>query len=52
MVLSGTAEIRLRRLFHDEVIRFPVSGDEPAIVDMPTMWAHSITNTGDSEFAM
>ncbi len=26
---------------------FPVSGDEPAIVDMPTFWVHSITNTGD-----
>lgn len=48
-VLSGTAEIALRRLFDDEVVRFQVSGDRPAIVDMPTMWAHSITNTGDTE---
>lgn len=49
LVISGTAEIALRRLFDDEIIRFHVSSDEPAIVDMPTMWAHSIRNTGDSE---
>jgi hypothetical protein len=33
-------------VLHDDVIRFRVSGDQPAIVDMPTMWAHSITNVG------
>jgi UDP-2-acetamido-2,6-beta-L-arabino-hexul-4-ose reductase len=49
LVLSGTAEIRLRRLFHHDVIRFRVCGDRPAFVDMPTMWAHSIENTGDTE---
>lgn len=49
IVLSGTGEIRLRRLFADEVIRFQVSGERPAIVDMPTLWVHSITNTGDNE---
>ncbi|MGV1004081.1 MAG: NAD-dependent epimerase/dehydratase family protein [Candidatus Nanopelagicales bacterium] len=49
LVLRGQAEIRLRRLFTDEVVTFPVSGDRPAIIDMPTMWAHSITNTGADE---
>jgi UDP-2-acetamido-2,6-beta-L-arabino-hexul-4-ose reductase len=49
LVLRGTAEIELRRLFGDQVIRFKVAGDRPAIVDMPTMWAHSITNTGSDE---
>lgn len=48
-VLKGTAEIRLRRLYSNEIVRFPVFGDRPAIVDMPTMWAHSITNIGDTE---
>ena len=47
LVLSGAGEIRLRKLFSDEVVTFAVTGDEPAIVDMPTLWAHSITNTGD-----
>lgn len=46
LVLSGTGEIRLRRLFSDEVVTFPVSGERPAIVDMPTYWVHSITNIG------
>ncbi len=49
LVVRGQARIALRRLFHDEVICFDVRGDEPAIVDMPTMWAHNITNTGDDE---
>lgn len=47
LVLSGSGTIRLRKLFSDEVVEFPVSGEKPAIVDMPTFWAHSITNTGD-----
>lgn len=46
LVISGTGEIRLRRLFTDEVVAFSVSGKRPAIIDMPTMWAHSVTNTG------
>jgi UDP-2-acetamido-2,6-beta-L-arabino-hexul-4-ose reductase len=49
LVLKGQASIRLRKLFTDEVVEFTVSGDEPAIVDMPTLWTHEITNTGDSD---
>ncbi len=48
-VLRGTAEISLRRVGYREVVRFPVSGGEPVVVDMPTMWAHKITNTGPDE---
>lgn len=48
-VLSGQARISLRRVFHDEVVSFDVSGDAPTVVDMPTMWVHNITNTGDTE---
>jgi len=47
LVLSGSGEIRLRKLFTDEVVTFGVTGADPAIVDMPTFWVHSITNTGD-----
>lgn len=46
-VLQGQARISLRRLYSDEVISFEVSGDTPGAVDMPTMWAHNITNIGD-----
>lgn len=45
-VLAGSATISLRRLFSDQVMRFEVSGDQPVAVDMPTMWAHKIVNTG------
>jgi UDP-2-acetamido-2,6-beta-L-arabino-hexul-4-ose reductase len=49
VVIAGEAQIRLRRLFSDDVVSFAVSGDAPQIVDMPTMWAHSITNTGSGD---
>ena len=48
-VLKGEAEISLRRLRHDEVVTFRLSGSRPAFVDMPTLWAHNIRNVGDTE---
>ena len=47
-VLDGSGVMTLRRLFHDEVVTITASGDSPVSVDMPTMWAHAITNDGDS----
>lgn len=49
VVVSGRARISLRRVLTDEVVHLDVTGDEPVAVDMPTLWAHSITNTGESE---
>lgn len=49
MVIAGEAEIALRRLYDDRVVRFQVSGDRPGFVDMPTMWTHSIENVGDTD---
>ena len=49
VVLSGRGRISLRKMFSTETISFDVSGAEPCILDMPTMWAHNITNTGDAE---
>lgn len=49
LVMSGEAEIRLRKLFADEVKVFPVSGKAPCYIDMPTFHTHSITNVGASE---
>jgi len=46
VVLSGEAEISLRRVLTDEVHTFRVSGEDPVAIDMPTMWAHNITNVG------
>ncbi|MET8308626.1 capsular biosynthesis protein [Micromonospora sp. NPDC005173] len=49
VVLRGSAEISLRRVGGDEVLRFSVSGAESVAVDMPTMWAHNLVNTGPEE---
>lgn len=48
-VLSGRARISLRKVFTREVLQFDVEGDRPVAIDMPTMWAHSITNTGSDD---
>ncbi|WP_324650021.1 NAD-dependent epimerase/dehydratase family protein [Georgenia sp. H159] len=49
VVVSGKARISLRRVLTDKVLHVDVTGEEPVAVDMPTLWAHSITNTGDGE---
>lgn len=49
LVVQGEAEIRLRKLFSEEVQVFRVSGREPCYVDMPTFHTHAITNTGSGE---
>lgn len=46
-VLSGKATINIRKMFSDEKFSFQVSGENPIAIDMPTMWTHNITNTGD-----
>lgn len=45
-VLSGTGIIALRKLFTDRVVEFTVEGDAPVAIDMPTGWAHKISNIG------
>lgn len=47
LVLEGEATIRIRRVLDDTVWEYPVSGANPAYVDMPTLHTHSIENTGD-----
>jgi UDP-2-acetamido-2,6-beta-L-arabino-hexul-4-ose reductase len=49
VVLSGQARIALRRVLTNEVVSFDVRGDAPAVIDMPTMWVHNITNTGATD---
>jgi UDP-2-acetamido-2,6-beta-L-arabino-hexul-4-ose reductase len=45
-VIQGQARISLRKMFHDEVLDFDVTGDQPMAIDMPVGWVHNITNTG------
>jgi UDP-2-acetamido-2,6-beta-L-arabino-hexul-4-ose reductase len=47
LVLEGEAIIRIRRVLGGPVWEYPVSGDAPAAIDMPTLHTHSIENTGD-----
>lgn len=49
IVLSGEAEVAVRRVCGGEVHRFRLSGDEPAFLDMPTMHVHNLRNVGTGE---
>ena len=48
-VLQGKAEIKLRKLFSDDVKTYQINGDAPSYVDIPTLHTHCITNVGDEE---
>jgi len=48
LVIQGRAKIQMRRVLKDESFTYEVSGDEPAVIDIPTLHTHSITNTGDT----
>lgn len=48
-VLKGEAVIRLRGIWDEKVISYPVSGEKIEIVDIPPGYTHSIENTGKEE---
>ncbi len=47
LVVQGKGEIRFRNIFSDEVIVYPVDGDSPQVLDIPTGYTHNITNTSE-----
>jgi UDP-2-acetamido-2,6-beta-L-arabino-hexul-4-ose reductase len=49
LVVSGEAEIRVRRVFDAKVQVLEVSGTQPSYVDIPTLHTHNITNVGSGE---
>jgi UDP-2-acetamido-2,6-beta-L-arabino-hexul-4-ose reductase len=49
VVLRGTALVKLRRLFSNDVISLCLEGDKPAFLDIPTLYSHSIENVGKEE---
>ncbi len=49
LVVEGEAMIRFRHLHSDEVIEYPVCGDEFRVVDIPPGYTHSIQNIGVRE---
>jgi UDP-2-acetamido-2,6-beta-L-arabino-hexul-4-ose reductase len=48
-VLAGQAEVKVRKLFTDDVITYLLDGDDPSYVDIPTMHTHCISNVGPGE---
>ncbi len=48
-VIRGDAEIKLRNILNERIIKYRVSGDIPEIVDIPPGYTHSIKNVGTSE---
>lgn len=47
LVLEGEAVIRFRHIEREEIIEYPVSGEEYRVVDIPPGYTHSIENVGD-----
>jgi UDP-2-acetamido-2,6-beta-L-arabino-hexul-4-ose reductase len=52
LVLEGSAVIRFRSIRGDEVLEYPVRGDEYRVVDIPPGYTHSITNVGGGEMVV
>lgn len=48
-VISGQAEIRIRKLFSNKIETFSVNGEMPQYIDIPTLHTHNITNIGNGE---
>lgn len=48
-VIKGQALICLRKVGTNEIIEYRLDGKEPAFVDIPIWYTHSITNEGNDE---
>jgi len=48
-VISGTAEIALRRIDQRDVVKLVVSSNTPSYVDIPIWYTHSLKNIGDEQ---
>jgi UDP-2-acetamido-2,6-beta-L-arabino-hexul-4-ose reductase len=49
LVVSGYGVIRFRKIGSEEVLEYTVAGDRLEVVDIPTGYTHSITNTGRTD---
>ncbi len=48
-VIKGIASIKLRKLGSSKIIEYIINGKEPAFVDIPIWYTHSIKNIGEEE---
>lgn len=46
LVIQGTGLIEFRQVGTDKILKYPVSGDKPEVVDIPVGYTHNISNTG------
>lgn len=49
LVIDGSALIKFRHIISGKELSYTVSGDKSEVVDIPAGYAHSITNTGETE---
>ena len=49
LVLEGEAVIRFRHIEKNEIIEYPVSGEDYQVLDIPPGYTHSIENVGQDE---
>ncbi len=49
MVVKGTAVIRFRHIESNDVVEYPVKGDDYRVLDIPAGYTHSIENIGDDD---
>lgn len=49
VVVSGKGVIRFRKIDSDEVIEYFVSGEKMEVIEIPTGYAHNITNIGECD---
>ena len=49
LVIDGDAVIRFRKIGSDEIIEYPVSGNQLKVLDIPAGYTHSIVNAGDRD---
>lgn len=49
IVVSGKAKISFRKIGEDKVTDYSVSGEKIEVIEIPTGYTHSITNTGDTD---
>jgi UDP-2-acetamido-2,6-beta-L-arabino-hexul-4-ose reductase len=48
-VLSGMAQVNMRRVGTEEIISYTIKGDANRIIDMPPYFTHNLVNIGDTE---
>ena len=49
LVVKGKAIISFRKVGEEEIIEYPVSGEDMTVVDIPCGYTHNIKNVGDED---